>query len=226
MSMTEPTRGVEDGFALYPSLFGANERSRLLGELATVPRSRAGIRHLLGNPAVAAVAHDARLLDVAQAFLGTTPFPYRATLFEKSETSNWLVVWHQDTALPFRSRFDATGWGPWSVKDGVRYAHAPATALSHIVALRVHLDASEASNGPLRVVPSSHRLGVLTDAEIARTVAESQAVDCIVPAGGVLAMRPLLLHSSGKAIVPAPRRIIHIEYTDSIMLGPGELAVA
>jgi hypothetical protein len=52
-------------------------------------------------------------------------------------------------------------------------------------------------------------------------------VDCIVPAGGVLAMRPLLLHSSSKTVVPAPRRVIHIEYSDSMTVGPGvELAVA
>jgi hypothetical protein len=45
----------------------------------------------------------------------------RATLFDKSPTANWLVVWHQDTALPVQERREAPGWGPWSVKDGVIY---------------------------------------------------------------------------------------------------------
>jgi len=176
---------------------------------------------------VAALAHDSRLADIARTFLATAPIPYRATLFEKSPRSNWLVVWHQDTALPFKSRFVAKGWGPWSVKEGVLYAHAPASALSRIVALRVHLDASEYSNGPLRIVPGSHRLGVLTDEAIAATVQASPVLECIVPVGGVLAMRPLLLHSSGKVTSPSPRRVIHIEYADSPDLGEGlELAVA
>jgi ectoine hydroxylase-related dioxygenase (phytanoyl-CoA dioxygenase family) len=90
-----------------------------------------------------------------------------------------------------------------------------------------HLDASEHSNGPLRIVPGSHRLGVLTDEQIAAKVHASQVLECTVPAGGVLAMRPLLLHSSGKATTPSPRHVVHIEYADSPTLGAGlELAVA
>ncbi len=218
---------AEEGFGVYHPVLDGEECASLLTTLTGVPRSRAGSRHLLWHPAVSALAHDARLADIASAFLGRTPFPYRATLFEKSERSNWLVVWHQDTALPFKSRFEALGCGPWSVKEGVLYAHAPAFALSRIVALRVHLDDSEHSNGPLRVVPGSHRLGVLTDESIAATVQASPVIECTVAAGGVLAMRPLLLHSSGKMTTSSPRRVIHIEYADSPDLGAGlELAVA
>src|SRR5262249_15853090 len=152
-------------------------------------------------------------------FLGRTPFPYRATLFQKTPRSNWLVAWHQDTALPLRSRVSAEGWGPWSVKEGVTYAHAPAAALRRVVALRVHLASSERSNGPLRVIPRSHLLGVLTDEAIAAIARDSAFRECIVSAGGVLAMRPLLLHSSGKIAAPIPRRILHIEYADAPTLG-------
>jgi hypothetical protein len=38
--------------------------------------------------------------------------------------ANWLVMWHQGTALPLRKRHETQGWGPWSVKDGMKYAHA------------------------------------------------------------------------------------------------------
>ena len=50
---------------------------------------------------------------------------FRATLFDKSPVANWLVVWHQDTALPLRHHVAEPGWGPWSTKAGVLYAHAP-----------------------------------------------------------------------------------------------------
>jgi len=63
-------------------------------------------------------------------------------LFDKSAASNWLVAWHQDTALPVDRRIDDMSWGPWSVKGGVLHAIAPASALVTIVALRVHLDDS------------------------------------------------------------------------------------
>jgi hypothetical protein len=109
-------------------------------------RSRAGLRHALTLPSVAALAWDPRLLRLAREILGNKAFPYHATLFDKSPDANWLVVWHQDTALPLRERRDTPGWGPWSSKRGVVYAHAPASALSKILALRVHLDDSTAQN--------------------------------------------------------------------------------
>jgi len=95
-------------------------------------------------PAVAAAARDAQLMEIARESLGTEAFPFRATLFDKSPATNWLVVWHQDTALPLQERREAPGWGPWSVKGGLTYAHAPASALSQVLALRVHLDDSTA----------------------------------------------------------------------------------
>ena len=41
---------------------------------------------------------------MAQEVLGRAALPFRATLFDKSPTPNWLVVWHQDTALPLCER--------------------------------------------------------------------------------------------------------------------------
>jgi len=73
-----------------------------------------------------------------------------------STQTNWLIPWHQDTALPLTARHNSLGWSSWPEKEGVRYAHAPAWALARFIALRVHLDASEAENGPLRVPPASH----------------------------------------------------------------------
>jgi len=40
-------------------------------------------------------------------------------------------------------------------------------------------------------------------------------------------MYPLLVHSSGKSRSIAPRRVLHIEYADSLALAPGiQLAIA
>jgi ectoine hydroxylase-related dioxygenase (phytanoyl-CoA dioxygenase family) len=149
----------------------------------------------MSHPAVAAMAADPRLLTIAQSALGPGAVPFRATLFEKSGQMNWLIAWHQDTALPLASKSESPGWGPWSQRGGVHYAHAPAWALSRVVALRVHLDASTAENGPLRVIPGSHRFGVLSDDAVHNYVAGHSAVECTVPKGGVLAMSPLIIHS-------------------------------
>jgi ectoine hydroxylase-related dioxygenase (phytanoyl-CoA dioxygenase family) len=207
---------ADAGFDIFPRLFSDQEMTTLSQALANgqVERSRAGARHLLRCPAVAALAHMPRLVEIAEAALGKPVRPFGATLFDKSPQANWLVVWHQDTALPLHERQNVPGWGPWSVKSGVLYAHAPAAALRRVVALRVHLDDSTTLNGPLRLIPGSDQR-LLSDGKIAELARKVPSVDCLVPRGSVVLMRPLLVHSSSKAVVPAPRRVIHIEYTDA-----------
>ena len=72
--------------------------------------------------------------------------------------------------MPLEQRHDAPGWGPWSVKAGVTYAHAPAAALARVVALRLHFDESGQDNGPLRVVPRTDTLGVFNDEAVSDSV--------------------------------------------------------
>jgi len=205
---------VTNGFATAPGCLSAGEIDALIAELneSSLYRSRAGIRHLMQHPAVNKVARSSPLLDMACSVLGAAAFPFRATLFDKSPESNWLVAWHQDTALPLRNREDRPGWGPWSVKEGILYAHAPAQALSEVLALRLHLDASTINNGPLRVLAATQTQGILTDDGIEELAAKSPPVECTTPRGGVLAMRPLLVHASSKSRSQEPRRVLHIEY--------------
>ena len=218
-----------DGFAVLPGVLRQSEMDTLRPDIDKTPlhRSRAGARHMLGNTSVAALASDHRLLEIARQVLGAEARPFRATLFDKSPTSNWLVVWHQDITLPLRERQELPGWGPWSVKEGVTYAHAPATALEQVLALRIHLDDSTAKNGPLRVLPGTHTMGVFTDDEIWGMAAEIDPVDCLVTAGGVVAMRPLIVHASSKSLTEMPRRVLHVEYASRMVIAePLELAVS
>jgi hypothetical protein len=215
---------MEDpGFEITEGVLKPAECDELLAELSSGPalRTRAGARHLMSHPAVRSLAGRKDLLEIARRCVGPGAVPYRATLFEKSGFRNWLVVWHQDTTLPLASRNGSAEWGPWSVKEGVLYAHAPTWALVNIVALRIHLDASTSRNGPLRVLPGSHAAGVLSDEEVFRRAREVSPADCIVGRGGVLRMRPLLIHSSSKAATPDPRRVLHLEYAASLELASG-----
>jgi hypothetical protein len=219
----------ECGYVLVPEVLTFGECDSLIDSLtvSSIARSRAGVRHLMSTDEIAKFASDRRLLEIAARCLGVGAVPFRATLFDKSSRTNWLIPWHQDTALPLSSRFDAPGWGPWSQKGGIDYSHAPAWALSQVIALRVHLDSSRADNGPLRVIPSSHLAGVLSDEDVCENVKVHDYVECHSPRGGVVAMRPLLIHSSSKARSTDPRRVLHIEYATSLSLAPGiQLAVA
>jgi ectoine hydroxylase-related dioxygenase (phytanoyl-CoA dioxygenase family) len=214
---------LKDGYAVYPGVFLRSELDEVTAELARAPltRSRAGARHLMGVPAVAALSTDQRLLSIAAEWSGGAAVAFRATLFDKSPDANWLVSWHQDTALPMVSHHDKAGWGPWSEKAGILYAHAPAAALERVIALRIHIDDSHEGNGPLRVLPGTHEQGLLSDAQAHEFAQRVRAVHCCADAGGVVAMRPLVLHASSKVATPQPRRVLHIEYTRSMTTADG-----
>lgn len=215
--------GIDGGFTISPGVLSSSEIKVLTRDVETsnCARSRAGMRHLLSIPAVAALARDPRFIDLARNALGCEPAPFGATLFDKSADANWLVSWHQDTALPVLRRTDTDGWGPWSEKQGILYAHAPAAVLERVVALRVHLDNSTADNGPLRVLPGTHAMGVLSDEQIHACAKQIQPVTCTVDRGGVLVMRPLILHASSKVTTLAPRRVIHLEYAAPMSFDDG-----
>jgi len=217
----------QHGYFVFSSRFSSQELRPLQDAFGGIKRSRAGIRHALKIEAVASIARDPRLFEIAKEVLGGAVVPYHATLFEKSPDANWLVVWHQDTALPLRERKEGDSWGPWSVKEGITYAHAPAAALSKVLALRLHLDDSKKENGPLRVLPGTHNLGVLTDDALHDLSQKISPIDCISGKGGVVAMRPLLVHSSSKSLNDAPRGVLHIEYAASLEIESGfHLAIA
>jgi ectoine hydroxylase-related dioxygenase (phytanoyl-CoA dioxygenase family) len=89
------------------------------------------------------------------------------------------------------------------------------------LALRLHLDDSIAENGPLRVLPGTHTLGVLSDEALRDLSRQIEAIDCTVPRGGILAMRPLVVHSSSKSQSNVPRRVLHMEYAASLVFDQG-----
>ena len=214
---------MEAGYAIHESVFSPHEIRALSDALveAAVDRTRAGARHVLAVGAVRHVAHDERMMQLARLCVGIAPVPFRATLFDKSAVANWLVAWHQDLALPLMRQTDDGDFGPWSRKGGILHANAPAWALEQVIALRVSLDASSSSNGPLRVLPDTHTRGVLSHAEIEHLASSTTPVECLTDVGGVVAMRPLLLHASSKATSRDPRRVLHIEYARASTLAPG-----
>ena len=219
----------DPGYWITEGHLSPTECAALIAALSQpgVKRGRAGTRHLMARPEIATLASDPRLLGIAKETLGHSAVAYRATLFEKSGRANWLVSWHQDTVLPITNLVASREWAGQSMKAGVRYARAPARILERILGLRVHLDDSTFANGPLRVFPGSHRAGVLTEEAILDIARHQEPVECPVSQGGIMMMRPLLLHSSSKACVALPRRVLHIEYTGSMDLGEGiRLAIA
>jgi Phytanoyl-CoA dioxygenase (PhyH) len=135
----------------------------------------------------------------------------KAIYFDKPAGSNWVVAWHQDLMVAVDRRANLPGFGPWKVKPEGVSVQPPRQYLDGICTLRLHLDACDAGNGALRVVPGSHRQGVVAAADLATHT--SRAVVCPVPAGGVMLMKPLTLHASHRSTDERPRRVIHLEFS-------------
>jgi hypothetical protein len=154
------------------------------------------------------------LLDIAEAVLGPGAFAVRGLFFDKTPTANWNLPWHQDLTIAVRERRETPGFGPWTRKGGIAHVHAPAELLARMLTLRLHLDDCGSESGPMRVMPGSHVAGKLDPGAIATWSARAgeQGVDCLVPAGGAVIMRPLLLHASASGTGPGRRRVIHLEY--------------
>ncbi len=174
--------------------------------------SRAGTRRLLGLPQVAAIACAGPVFDLAASIIDANAFPVRAILFDKQPGVNWDLGYHQDRAIAIKERREIEGFHGWSIKEGVPHVLPPASVLENMVSARIHLDDCGPDNGPLRVSPGTHKLGIIDKHDVPSTVARHGEVVCACGSGDVLLMRPLLLHASSKSVNPNHRRVIHIEY--------------
>ena len=174
-----------------------------------------GARDLLWRcPEIFSLANDPEVLALIHPILGPRAFPVRGLFFDKTLSTNWNLPWHQDLTIAVQFRREVPGFGPWTRKAGIPHTHAPADLLDRMVTIRLHLDDSGHGDGPLRVLPGSHRAGKLSGQALAAWScrAGELAVDCVVPAGGAVIMRPLLIHSSASRTIPGHRRVIHLEY--------------
>jgi hypothetical protein len=211
-----------EGYAVREGVFSEAECESVLSDLSKdVDINRAGVRNLMSLDVVARVAKDERLLRLTQDLTGIMLIPFKAILFNKTGKTNWLVAWHQDTAPPLEQEITEDGWGPCSVKNGVTFSHAPSEILRQILAFRIHLDPSTSINGPLRVIPGSHHDRSSDDDIFRQIVQNGKKVELTVGRGGVIAMRPMLIHASSKCETDEPRRVLHIEYAPTMNLVNG-----
>ena len=150
------------------------------------------------------------LLELLRGVLGPEVGLVRVLFFDKPPERTWALPWHKDLTIavkPYSS--ESTVFSKPTLKAGVPHVEASREVLEAMLTLRIHLDEMTEENGPLLVVPGSHRLGKVPVAsyETARTILGSR--------GDVLAMRPLLAHRSisSREGTTLHRRILHLEFT-------------
>lgn len=210
-----------NGWAVTSPLLPVPTIERCVRELAPAAEranDRGGVRNLFeAAPAVRELARSPEVRAVAEAVLGPRCFAVHAILFDKTPDANWKVVWHQDLTIAVQARANLPGFVAWSEKEGVVHVQPPIELLERMLAIRIHLDDCTADNGPVRVLDGSHRSGRLSVEATDQWRAQHPAVDCVAERGAILAFRPLILHASSMARLPAHRRVIHFDFaTDEL----------
>ena len=222
--MATKTYSLEcDGFALLPGVIDSDTVSSLIADISgTIQAEDYGVRHLTNLvPSVKRFSESAPIRSLVEPVLGPTAQVVRSIFFDKTPDANWKVAWHQDLTIAVEAKIDVPGFGPWSLKDGVVHVQPPASVLEKMVTVRVHLDDCNCDNGPLQVLPRSHQSGKLSAEQIAEFRKTCEPVTCTIRAGGVVLMRPLLLHASSPAREPKHRRVVHLEFAADTL--PGDL---
>ncbi len=205
-------RFAQLGHVLVPEVLPAAECARLAGLVQPAGAASGGTRCLLAQPWCAALAAHLRADPVLASLLEPGAVAVQCTYFEKSAGRNWLVPLHQDLSIPVAARVDAPALRGWSLKEGTLFVQPPLAVLEQLVAVRVHLDPCGADDGPLLVVPGSHRSGVLAQLDAAAARAATPPLACLAGIGDALVMRPLLLHASSKALGQGRRRVLHFVF--------------
>ena len=217
-----------DGFAMLKGVFDEDEirslRTRISArlnrsrELSTL-RSRGityGSRNLVeALPEAGRLFSNSQLRQFALAVLNQGAGVVRGLYFDKPPGRAWSLPWHKDRTIAVkRNDLPSSNFQKPTFKAGVAHVEAPGWLLERMLTLRIHLDAMTCENGPLCVIPGSH---LASDAET------SDGIELHAEVGDVLAMRPLLSHSSKIPLQDSDmhRRVIHIELAQKVVLPDG-----
>src|SRR6516162_5570105 len=208
----------EQGFLFFPGCFSEDEVAVLRSEADSILRSnrqevwrektgapRTAFAAHIYNEAFRLMAHHPRLVEPLQQLFGEGVYVHQFKINAKAAFEGDVWQWHQD-------------YGTWARDDGMPEPRA--------MNISIFLDEVLPINGPLMIIPKSHRQGVLAaghdtlttsyplwtlDPEtVTRLAAEGGIVAPTGKAGSVLMFHGNLVHASPPNITPYPRKIVYL----------------
>ncbi|HEU4454056.1 MAG TPA: phytanoyl-CoA dioxygenase family protein [Longimicrobium sp.] len=235
-----------DGYLFLPGFFSRGEAARWRGALpevfaqdtpGRVMEAGSGVvRSVYGthahHPLFAGMARDPRLVELARAVLESHVYVHQFKINAKQAFGGEVWEWHQDYIF-------------WRNEDGM-----PENRVLNVV---VFLDEVNEFNGPLLIIPGSHRHGVIaseqrddvedgdenapawksnvsarltyaiTRDDVARLVGESGIVGPRGPAGSVLLFDANVVHGSSPNMSPFDRAVAIVTY-NSVLNTPNPVA--
>ncbi|MEL7189862.1 MAG: phytanoyl-CoA dioxygenase [Pseudomonadota bacterium] len=187
--------------------------------LADLPPNDAGVR-ISGIEALRPILSvDGCIGEVAASILGRKAKAVRAILFNKSPETNWSLAWHQDRTICVREKREVSGFGPWTIKSGMKHVAPPFDFLERMVTLRAHLDAVPSTNAPLLIASGSHSQGRISVDEIEAVVGACVTKSCLAEAGDIWLYSTPILHASDAASEPSSRRVLQVDYAADSLPG-------
>lgn len=171
------------------------------------------IRQFLNEiPATRKLIFNPKLNEIIEKIFGQNYFVVKSIYFDKPGTSNWYVFYHQDLTISVDKKINHENFGPWTTKYNQYSVQPPIEILENIFTIRIHLDETDEYNGALRVIEKSHLKKIYRPETIDWNI--EKETTCGVEKGGIMIMKPLILHSSGRTTNGKKRRVIHIEFSD------------
>lgn len=220
--MNQTEKLISNGFATIDNIYTTSEVENMLWQISVANTNKEtfrksvelfAIRQFLKEiPAIIDTIFNDNLKAVLKQLLGDKYFVVKSIYFDKPQTSNWYVSYHQDLTISVDKKLEINGFEFWTTKHNQFAVQPPSDILKNIVTVRIHLDETDENNGALKIVPKSHLKGIYRPETIDWRV--EQEVNCKVSKGGIMLMKPLLLHSSGRTTNNRQRRVIHIEFSN------------
>jgi ectoine hydroxylase-related dioxygenase (phytanoyl-CoA dioxygenase family) len=212
----------DKGYTIIPDVFSNAECDEILSQIEQSDtnkntfRKSAGlfaVRQFLKEvPTTQDIIFNNNLNTIIRVLFGSDFFVTKSIYFDKPAQSNWFVSYHQDLTISVDKKLELQGYGPWTVKQNQFAVQPPLAIQENNFTVRIHLDDTDENNGALKVIPGSHQKGIYRPETIDWNN-ETEDI-CKVDKGGIMIMRPLLLHSSGRTVNSDKRRVVHIEFSN------------
>ncbi len=204
---------INKGYSITESIFSDEERLQLI-HLIESSENKYAIRQLVNKvPEIKEVIFkNEKFKKLYASVCCTDYFLSKAIFFNKTGKFNWFVSHHQDLSISVKKKLIIEGYTNWTNKNGQLGVIPPKRILENIITFRIHLDKTDETNGALKVILESHKNGIIRIDENFKKENIGKEELCIVNEGGVMLMKPLLLHASSKSITNHDRRVIHLEF--------------
>ncbi len=219
---------ASEGFVIIENFFTHDEAASILSAISQTDKSSSSFRKtndlfairrfIKEIPEARTFIFAEKLKDLIVQLFGKDFFVVKSIYFDKPPVSNWFVAYHQDLTITVDSKTAMPGFGPWTVKQNAFSVQAPQEILANNFTIRIHLDDTNGENGALKVIPGSHLQGIRRIENM--NMAQETDTSCCVGKGGIMIMRPLLFHASGRTTNHQRRRVVHIEFSNTQLPSP------